>query len=202
VSCFQTLFCESPWWLGGFCFLLFAVILFWRRRWTGDAARYSIPMTLAAIAVLFLLQWLVTTQREAIRETMERFVAAVERKDAAGIRSVLSSAYDSEDMNREDITAAIDGYLSHLTIRDTRLRRMDVTAVGDRARMELGALATVSIRGAIGEFHTGLWQIDWVREGNDWRITALRPVMIDTFEIRSIKALGGHIPPAQEKDDF
>lgn len=190
----QTLLFESPWRLGGFSFLVFAVVLFWRRRWTGSAARHALPATLAGIIVLFLLQWLVTTQREAVRETMERFVAAVERKDAVGLQSVFSAAYDSEEMDREAITRAIDAYLGYLTIRDTRLRRMDVTINGERARMDLSALATVSIRGAIGEFHTGLWQIDWVREGDEWRITALRPVMIDTLEVRSMRTLREYAP--------
>ena len=194
MSYIQTLLFENPWWLGAFSFLLFAVVLFLRRRWTGNAARYSLPATLAGIALLFLVQSLVTTQRESIRHTLEQFVASIEHQDAVALEAVFSSSYDSEGMNRQAVAACIDSYLKYLAIQDTRFRRLDVTVDGDRARMVLSAYATVSIRGAIGEFHTGRWQIDWIREGEEWRITALRPEVVDGIEINSLQALRGYVP--------
>ena len=74
------LLCESPLWLGAFCFLLFGTMLFTRRRWeSGAARRYAIPATLLIIALLFVVQKLVVTQREDIRLAMGAFVSAIER---------------------------------------------------------------------------------------------------------------------------
>ena len=41
----QGVFLESPFWLAIFSFLLFAVVLFARQRWTGLSARYALPVT-------------------------------------------------------------------------------------------------------------------------------------------------------------
>lgn len=194
MSFLQTLFFESPFWLGIFCFLGFAVVLLLRRRWTGNAARYSLPITLAVVVLLFLVQSLVTTQREEIQEATDALVVAVENKTVPAIRRVISPDYSSEGMDSDAIVDSIESILQSVTVRGTQIARLDVIVEGDQAHMILGARATVSIRGAIGEFHTGRWRVEWRREGDAWKITSLRPEQIDGITIESMHALRSHVP--------
>lgn len=185
---------ESPFWLGVFSFLLFAVVLFARPRWSASAARYSLPATLAAIVLLFVIQSFVTTQRERILQALDALVAAVEHRDIAALRSVMSPRYQSEDMGQEDIVACIGSVLRRIKIQDTRLARRDVTIDGGRAEMILAVRATVSTRGGVGEFHSGRWRISWLNEPGGWKIIALRPETLDNYPIDSLRTLTGHVP--------
>ncbi|MBN2559580.1 MAG: hypothetical protein JXQ75_01430 [Phycisphaerae bacterium] len=190
----QRLFFESPFRLGIFSFCLFAVVLFVRRRWSGATARYSLPVTLAVIVLLFVLQSLITTQREEVLQSLDALVAATEQKDVAALRCVFSPVYQSEDMDQEAIVGSINSILETLTIQDSRLRRKDVTIDGDRAEMILGAQAIVSVRDGVGEFHFGRWRISWLREPDGWKIVSLRPEMIDGRPVDRMRHLMGYVP--------
>ncbi len=190
----QKVLFESPIWLGALSFLVFAVVLLAQRRWTGPAARYSLPVTLALIALLFLVQSLVTTQREQILEALNTLVAAVEQKDLDGVRGLISPQYEAEGQNQEAMVAEIADWLEAISIRDTRLTGHTVSIDRDRGEMIFGARATVSIRGGVGEFHFGRWRMSWLHEPDGWKIGSLHPEMIDGRPIGSMGRLRDFAP--------
>lgn len=194
MSFLQSLFFESPLWLGIFSFLLFAVVLFARRRWEGAAASYALPATLAMIALLFVVQRWVTTEREKIYQTLEGLARTVEQRDLPAIQGYFSAAYDEGGEDRDTVVGSITSILERLAVRDSILSFGDTVIMSDRAELSLGARATVSIRGAVGEFHSGRWRIVLAHEDGDWRITSLRPEMIDGIQVRSMRALRGLTP--------
>jgi hypothetical protein len=185
VDLLQKVLFESPIWLGALSFLVFAVVLLAQRRLTGPAARYSLPVTLAVIALLFLVQSLVTTQRERILEALNMLVTAVEQKDLDDVRGLISPRYEAEGEDQDAIVAEIADWLQAISIRDTRLTRRE---------MILGARATISIRGGVGEFHFGRWRISWRREPDGWMIGSLHPEMIDGRPIGSMGRLRDYAP--------
>jgi hypothetical protein len=187
-------FLESPFWLGGFCFGLFAFVLLARPRWGRRGAAYALPLTLLVIALLFIVQRLVVTQREHIRQRLDVFINAIERQDSSTIRHIISDAYQSEGMNRDVVHSYIDGRLQHLRVYDTRVPGPDVEIDGDNAEMELVASATVSVEGGVGDRHLGRWRIQWTRDGDDWKITSIQPRMIDMVRIESLRELQGYAP--------
>lgn len=184
----NAIFLESPARLGIFCFGVMAVLLFIRRRLEGATRHRILPIGLLAMAALFGLQSLVETDRERIGLALRDFVRAIEQKNTAEIKKAVSADYDCEGLSRDDLLRLINGRLERMRIYDTLLSPM-IRVDGDTARMGLGARATVSIDGGVGEFHVGSWSLDWRREGDAWRITALRPERIDGMEITRLRDL-------------
>lgn len=190
----QKLFFESPIYLGIFSFVLFGVSLLVRRARRETLGRWIAPATVGLIVLLFVSQSLVVTQREQILGAADRFISAVENRNTAALRAIISETYESEGMDAAAIIAYIDGALERISIYDTRTHRRDVTVDGNRAEMLLAARATVRIGGDVGQMHWGSWRLGWAREGSAWRITSIRPIMIDGIEFRSLGELRGQIP--------
>ena len=185
---------ESSVWLGGFCFLLFAVVLLIRPRWESAATRrYALPVTLLLIALLFLTQRLVVTQREEILAALEELVTAVEQKNVAAIGGLISEDYQDRHRDRDGFIDHVGSILEAVSIHDVRYQRRDVTFDDETAAMKLAALATVGIRRTPGQTHWGVWRIDWVREADGWRILSIDPVKLDG---QPIETLGGIRLPA------
>jgi ketosteroid isomerase-like protein len=194
MSAVKLVLFESPLWLGVVAFIGFAIVLLSRRWWPERAARYALPMTLAAVVLLFVVQKLVTTERERILQTVAELVRSVEERDIAGLRRAFSVDYDADGMDADAVVEHIRSILQSVAVRDTRLNQQDVTIDGDRAEMTLGARATVSIHGGVGEFHWGRWRLTWQREPDGWKITSLRPEELDNVPIRSLRELRDYAP--------
>lgn len=186
---------ESPFWLGAACFVLFAAVLLLRRRFESDRARaWAIPAVLLLAAALFVLQWAVTTDREAILDAMDAFADAVAARDHDAIALHIDDAYDGEGMDRGRFLEWLRDALTQTEVYDARFLRRDVSVVGDEAALSLRAVATVRIRGGVGETHFGDWELRWRRGPDGWRIARIRPRMIDNVNIDSLGALRGHLP--------
>ena len=190
----QQLFLESPIRLGIFSLIFFAAALYARRRFIETFGKHLIPEAVGLVAILFVLQYFVVTDREEVLQALDEFVAAIEANDSDRIDGAISVKYDSEDMGQEDILAFIDRTLQRMKIYDTRFHRRDVTVRDGAAEVIVGARATVSVDSGVGEMHWGSWRIDWLREGGAWRIVAIRPIMLDAQEIGGMKGLRGVVP--------
>ncbi len=192
TSFLSHLFLESPIYLGVFSFLLFAVVLLLRVRWEAPAARrYALPLTLLTIMLMFVLQKLVVTQRESLIRTLEALVRAVEREDLPALATFISDAYDSEDLDRETFLQHAAAGLEAHDIRDVRLSRFDDRIDRRTARLTFAARATVSHRGDVGQPTFSTWRIDWRREQDAWKITAVRPIQVNGIPIDSLRRLTG-----------
>lgn len=170
-------------------FAMFAAVLLGRKRLSPTAARTALPVTLAIIVSLFILQSLVTTQRERILHAWDAFTDAIEQKDLATLRRTLGTDYDSEDMDHEAIARFIESALESVDIRDVRLRRREVTIEDERAEAIIGGTATLRLRGEIGQIHVSRWRIGWSLEGDAWRIVSIVPEAIDGRPIHSLVTL-------------
>jgi hypothetical protein len=184
-----TLFLESPIWLGVFSFLLFAAALFLRLRLEGSARNRCLPLTLIAIVLLFILEGMVTTQRERIWETMDGFIVAIQQPDAPAASQYISIDYESGKMDRDAMAAYIEEALTDIRVLDSQILRRDVTIDGDLAEMVLAVRANVSIRGQAGQLHAGTWKIGWQRSSDGWRIRSVVPTVIDTIPVGDLKTL-------------
>lgn len=177
----QTILFESPIWLGVVCFALFSIVLLARMRLEDRVRRYALPGVLLLTALLCVLQWAIVTERERILNALDRFVSAIAAEDTPGWSGLIAGGYRSGGMDRESVIETLASALERVDVYDTRLRRREVTVSADRAEMILGAVATVRPAGRVGQLHTGRWKIGWVRQGDDWKIDSIRPVVIDTI---------------------
>ncbi|MEK6644836.1 MAG: nuclear transport factor 2 family protein [Planctomycetota bacterium] len=188
------LFLESPIRLGVFSFIAFAIVLLVRRFLSEKAVRWSLPVALLAIPLLFAVQYTIVTQREEVFAAMDSYMAAVEARNPGGLAEGLSEAYDSEGMDRRAMLDFIDARLAVMRVYDSRVGSWDVEMNGDTAEMDLLVSATVSIQGGIGDRHVGRWTIQWVREEGGWKITGITPRMIDMMQMGSLRELRGVVP--------
>ena len=81
-----------------------------------------------------------------------------------------------------------------MQVRDSRVRRSEITFDDGQAALDLGVAATVSLRNEPAQMHVGRWDIHWRRESDQWRVTAVRPREIDTLPIDSLERLGARLP--------
>jgi hypothetical protein len=187
-------FLESPALLGLLSFLAFATVLLARRRMERSGRTWSLPAALAGIALLFVVQALVETRREAVGRRVDALIAAVERNDLDALGRLLSPAHSSEGMDREAMLAFIGARLERLAIYDTRVGRREIRVDGDRAVVEMLATATVRVDGAAGERHTGRWRIGLARESGEWRIVSIAPLMVDFVLVGGWREVRGYLP--------
>lgn len=183
---------ESPLWLGLFCFAAFAMVLFARQRIESAVAkRRAIPMTLAGAAILFLIQILVTTERERIIEQMDGFVTAIIRENPVEAGACISPNYHGDGAGRDEFVASLADWFDLIDVRDPRFTQRSVQVDGDAASMTLAGAATVSIRKETGATHFAVWRIDWRRENEFWKITRIQPVSVDMVPVSSLRQLRG-----------
>lgn len=183
---------ESPFWLGVFCFAGFGVALFWRQRQESPAARRRIiPMTLAAIVLLFVMQYLTVTERERIWSRLDEFVSAIVRENTTAAAALISESYLSEEVDKARFVESLRDWFEVIDVRDPRLTSREVVVQDDHGTMTLKANATVSHRKEAGATHFGEWTIEWRRDAEGWSMTAIRPESIDMQPVRSLRDLRG-----------
>lgn len=190
----QSLFLESPVRLGVFSFVIFAAALIVRKRSAEGVGRRALPAVAAVILSLYLVQWLVQTQREQILERFDAFVGAIEAGEARRAGTIVARGFDCDDMDRDGFVRFLDSALSRVSIYDSRFLRKSVEVHGASAAMLVTARATVSIEGGIGDMHWGTWELEWTREADDWGISAVRPRRVDGVEFQSLRQLRMHMP--------
>lgn len=181
MSTLRAILFESPVGLGVVCFVLFAAVLLARTRLEGRNRAIALPGVLLLTVILFVMQWVVVTERERILAALDRFVSGITLEDRSIWSDAIADGYRSGGMDRGEVVDAIDGSLQRIDIYDTRLRRREVTITGDRAEMILGAIATVAPAGQPGGIHTARWRIGWVRDAGQWKIDSIAPIRIDTM---------------------
>lgn len=189
-------FFESSLYLGTFSFLLFAVVLFARRHWSEQHAKWALPITLLLIVVLFTMQSLVVTERETILIRLGVFVTSIENNHKDGIADSLSEQYQGNGHNHDHDTAVgkIMSFISDNQVYDARIRRSDVTINGKQAEMILAVHATVNRGNSPGERHWGRWKLNWTREANAWRIISIKTLAIDAIPADSLSVFREHMP--------
>ncbi len=186
MSFLGRVFFESPIWLGGFCFLLFAVSLFVRRRGSEAVRRWAVPGAIGLTAALFAVQRLVVTEAEEVRARLGRLVAALEGGDD-DIASLISDRYDSEGMDHAAVVSMLESVRARIRIYDTRFHRQDVAFESGGAVLVAAARTTVRIDNEVGQVHWGAWRIGWAQVAGEWRITSIRPVMIDGASVTNLR---------------
>ncbi|MCK6455081.1 MAG: nuclear transport factor 2 family protein [Phycisphaerae bacterium] len=179
-------FLESPFQLGVACAIAITAALLARPRLEGRMRTHAPPATLAVAALLFALQWAVTTPRERVREALDRFIAAIERRDEAGLRAAIDPDYDGESLTAESLGDAIVAALERVEIFDTRVRGCEIDVRDDSAAVRLTAMATVKLQGFPRRL-SGQWQIEWRRAADRWRIMRILPVEIGGQPMESLR---------------
>ena len=139
------------------------------------AKQKSINLVLAALCLLlaggcFVLDYLVLTPSEQVVQNLYALSKAVVRQDVPATLSLFSG----QAQERENVKFAIERIKIHddLRISDVSVSFRSEGSVAV-SHFRANASITINIAGFIenASYHPTRWELDWQREGTDWKIT-------------------------------
>lgn len=168
------IFFESP-------MLLFTVLLLvevaFAICWWLRPTRVSAGLAVGGLfvgAVLLIVQHLVVTDREQIRELIENLALAVDCEDIRPIEAAIDSEYNADGMDKAQLLRRMREAFEHADIDDVKLVDTRIQAEGDHAVVNLRAHARVRSPDWPYDYHLSAWDIELVRRGSAWRVMAAR----------------------------
>ncbi len=174
----QTILLESPFWLA---LVLVPVGLIALGLWNRFRTPWSIRLLLGVAIgspLLFVLQALVETPREKLRNTVTQLSQWVESGDVDRIVALVAADADFGGRGtRTDFQNALTADLKYYTIRSTSLGGFEVTIDGPRAAVRCSARSTISTEQWTQDVPSR-WEIDFVWRSDRWWINNVQPLEI------------------------
>jgi len=153
-----------------------AAIIVWRIRRTRAALRaVAVPPLIAA--AVFLLAWLVVTDREKIASAYRAMAADV----SAGGSDVLAAHLDTEvqvnlyadphtTVNKDNIPAIVHRYINAWRIRQVKLSQLAIEVSGDHADTKVTTTILNDAPDTAGAPVILRWSVMWIKRPDRWRI--------------------------------
>ena len=169
---------EDPFWLGFIAGpILFVLWGIWYRTRARAAARVLLAGLVLA-PLLFAIQWLVVTDREAIEQVTRRLSKAVEHRDIDAVIELFDpgAAFDGGfDRGRfkEHLVHLLDKY----TIKNPSVFGFVVEVDGTRGTVRCAARCDIESTVWNGPVPSN-WELEFSRIDDHWLITNLRPLKI------------------------
>lgn len=168
------LFLESTLALAALLFVvLFVLLVYWRR----SGVVRPLLVGLAAAVVLLVVQSAVVTQREQAGLIMGRVEQDILDSKVDALAAALSSDFWIEDAewDSEKFIERVRHYMRRVDVLTLMRRRLEVVERGeDTFTVEIAYLADVRGMDYAGVTPSN-WRIQFVREGEDWRIRNIIP---------------------------
>jgi len=137
---------------------------------------------------LFMMQKLVTTDRERVRMSLDTLARAVTDKDMNRFAAQLAPEFSSDGMDKKAFVEFARGRINDVTIDPPTFTRCDIAIEGDTATIELTARNLVQYQG-FGVPWASQWTIHWKRGPEGWQVTQIIPRGWGGHEIRSLQDL-------------
>jgi len=166
-------------------FVLLICLILWRRRRT-DGARRALLVALGVSIVLMILQGLITTDREQIRQIIDRLADAVTRKDMAVISAYIDPAYALDGRDRDRVLSRIDGSLERTDVDPPYLYNVKVTTGDGRGQASLTAVCHVVLDGSLLGQIVSAWRLEFIERPDGWRVTGIDPVKVQGQNVGSL----------------
>jgi hypothetical protein len=157
-------------------------------RAEGERRRRVWPATLALIALLFVIQELVETDRERIGSALDKVIEAIGRRDEAGVLAHVATDFRNEAMDRPGFERYLHDALRNVEVYDVRLGGRSFAIDEQKAQMTFTATATVRIQGTPARV-SSCWVLQWVREASGWEIAGIRPTEVNGVSVSGLNAL-------------
>lgn len=166
---------ESPLWLILIA-LIAELIVLWlhqRRGWTSWRPPFIVP----AVAVLLLVvQWLVVTDHEALRNLTRRLANAVDASDLNAFMQDIDADFRLGEMTRAALSERMHAILERTQIEQAGVGAFEITVNGDTAAVAFRARARFEAGEAGIREYVGRWRLDCVRRDAGWRVRGLEHV--------------------------
>ncbi len=182
-------FFEQPWTLLGaavlvlFGFLTYRSLCPEKRRWW----HLLVPLAIAGIG--FGLDFLVATDLEKVRGTVDALLKAVQAEDCAGVAETIAPDYrDSRHATREQLLAHCAQELDGPTVQVVKLRGDEVDLADSEAKVILNLFFRFEENSRVAKQYKAVALVKIrlhlaKRPGGQWLIDQARPLEVDTFPV-------------------
>lgn len=169
---------EDPFWLAFIAApSLFVLWGIWYRTRARAAARLLLA-GLALVPLLFVLQWLVVTDREAIEHVTRQLSEAVERRDIDAVIEFFDpGAIFEGGFDRERFKKHLVHLLDKYAIQNPSVFGLVVEVDGAKGTVHCAASCDIKSNVWSGSVPSN-WQLEFSRIDDHWLITNLRPLRI------------------------
>ena len=181
----QEIFFENPFWLAlALVPVLFLLWGLWYRTQTPTAARVLLAGLVLA-PLLFVLQWLIVTDREKLQLTTELLSGAVGRRDIEAVIALVepSARFDGR-FSRGEFRDHLEYLLEKYSLKDPAVHGFVIELAGDRATVRCSSTCQVELPNWAGNVPSS-WELEFQLFEDRWLITDLRPLKIAGQDYRS-----------------
>ncbi|MEW6252072.1 MAG: hypothetical protein AB1716_15645 [Planctomycetota bacterium] len=164
------LFESLPVLAAGLGVILFALLVYWRRR------RRPLPLLigLGVAFALLIVQRAVVTPREHAIVTLNAIERDLEHARADALAAALAAEFDTEGMDRESFVRYVRGRIPRVDIRYLRRTALQLDpAEAGRFVAHVEYISDVGIEGMRGNLPSA-WEITFARTPQGWRIVHIR----------------------------
>lgn len=162
--------------LGLFCLVLLAIAVGVDRSRRTPRSRRLLYGALAAIAVLFVIQALVVTDREALEKLVHTLVHRVDEGDVGGIGALVDPGgvtLGQVAITRDEFIQMSNVGLQRYTIDEAGARSITVQITGDNATVSFQASCDIRGNGTPQQRMPSAWTIGARRTPGGWKLNAI-----------------------------
>ncbi len=124
-------------------------------------------------AILLIVQQVVVTDREQIRQLLEDLALAVDCENIEPIAAATDEEFLGDDMNKAKLLERVRTAFERAEIDDVRIMETRITLQGDSAEVYLRAHCRVRAPDWPYEYYISAWDLQMIRRGHDWRMISV-----------------------------
>ena len=160
--------------------VLLVLIAVWFRRRTRGATLYILAALMLA-AFVFVLQMLVTTDREQIGQALEEITVRVNAADIESLDEFIDESYTGLWAPKRQLLESGQTMFKRANVRDVRITDKKIEVSGDRAdvRVITAALADDPFTGNMPVTIPIQWRLKWIKTDGRWKlreIVSMKPI--------------------------
>jgi hypothetical protein len=156
----------------------FVLLVRWSRRRTRSSGRVVLGGLLAS-ALMIVMQSVIVTDGERVRDVCRRLSAAVARGDVNDIGRVIADDFTYREngitWRKADLLTNIERALIRWDVQEDRLRGFETTVDGPRSVVSFRAVCRLIGDDFTLARHVSEWRLELVEKNDEWKVTAIKP---------------------------
>ncbi len=170
----QSILFESPLKLFVAVVLLLAILatLWWFRP--GQTTGWLVAGGLFLSAILLIVQHMVVTDREQIRQMLNDLAFAVDCEDLDAIAPRFHEDCDVDGMSKPELLRRLENAFERAEIDEVQILRMEIRVEDDASDVRLRAHSRVRARDWPYDYYVSGWDLQLVKVEGDWLLHRVR----------------------------
>lgn len=170
IDFLSSLFFESVLLLIIFVVVVMAIALGIDRQRMTAASRRGVWLTAIACALLFVVQFLVKTDRERIQATVAEMARAIDEGDVATLGEHLDQDFQDRGLDKSEWLADIRQRLQRWRIDEAKVGGFNTKVEGDNATVAFGASCDWRGGEQAQQSVNSTWRLAFVRRSDGWKL--------------------------------